>query len=53
MTRVEGSSVLQTAYQLQQESNLTLRAIEAFPRGFVSRFYLYQHYNVEEEDIII
>lgn len=33
ISQIEGSNSLQTAYRLERESNLTMRAEEAFPRG--------------------
>lgn len=38
ISQIEGSNSLQTAYQLQRESNLTMRAQEAFPRGTPFQF---------------
>jgi collagen type IX alpha len=33
VSQIEGSNGFQTAYRLERESNLTMRAEEAFPRG--------------------
>lgn len=33
ITQIEGSNNFQTAYRLQNEANLTMRAQDAFPRG--------------------
>lgn len=38
VTQVLGSSHMQTAYRLEQEANLTLRAVDAFPHGFPHQF---------------
>lgn len=35
VTRVPGSNELQTAYRLEERSNLTIRSIEAFPAGII------------------
>lgn len=33
VVQVPGSNQLQTAYRLEERSNLTIRSIEAFPQG--------------------
>lgn len=38
ISEIEGSNVLQKAYRLERESNLTMRTIDAFPRGFPQQF---------------
>jgi collagen type IX alpha len=38
ITEVGGTNILQRAYRLQKESNLTMRAVEAFPKGVPHQF---------------
>lgn len=52
VTRVVGSSHIQTAYRLERESNLTLRAIDAFPRGFPHQFSFECTFRAREELVL-
>jgi collagen type IX alpha len=38
ISQIEGSNSLQTAYRLEREANLTMKAQEAFPRGTPFQF---------------
>ncbi|XP_055624553.1 collagen alpha-1(IX) chain-like isoform X1 [Toxorhynchites rutilus septentrionalis] len=46
---IEGSNMYQTAYRLESEANLTMRSIDAFPRGLPHQFSLECTYRTEGE----
>lgn len=39
ITEIQGSNIVQTAYRLEEETNLTMRVVEAFPRGKTKFLY--------------
>ncbi|GAB0086545.1 collagen alpha-1(IX) chain-like [Sergentomyia squamirostris] len=49
VSSVVGSNYVQTAYRLERESNLTLTAVEAFPRGFPQQFSFECTFRMREE----
>uniref|UniRef100_A0A336MTY9 CSON001286 protein n=1 Tax=Culicoides sonorensis TaxID=179676 RepID=A0A336MTY9_CULSO len=47
--RIQGSDMLQTAYSLRRESNLTIHSYEAFPQGIPHQFSFECTYRSHEE----
>jgi collagen type IX alpha len=47
--KVAGSRTLQTAYRIERESNLTMRAEEAFPRGAPFQFSFECTYRLRQQ----
>ncbi|XP_053686924.1 collagen alpha-1(IX) chain-like [Sabethes cyaneus] len=48
---IEGTKNFQTAYRLENEANLTMRSIDAFPRGLPHQFSLECTYRTEAEPV--
>ncbi|KAL9699586.1 hypothetical protein quinque_003027 [Culex quinquefasciatus] len=48
---IEGTNSYQTAYRLENEANLTMRSIDAFPRGLPHQFSLECTYRTEREPV--
>ena len=48
VSMIEGTNYLQTAYKLQRETNLTMRAMDAFPKGLPHQFSFECTYRMDE-----